>query len=95
MVAAWDDFTKRYGIDCFLRKKTALAGGTGIASQFFDSLEEADAWAEKAQAARRFKYLVCYDSIGGTWEWSHDYDPQALQAQKAQRNAENEKKPKS
>jgi hypothetical protein len=45
------------------------------ASQFFDNIEEADKWAEKALEAGRFKYLVCWDNISGTWEWSHDYGP--------------------
>jgi hypothetical protein len=43
---------------------------------FFDTVEEADAWAEKALRGGRFKYLVCWDSISGWWEWSHEYCPE-------------------
>jgi hypothetical protein len=84
-MATWDDFQKRFGIACFTRATPLDPDGEGIASQFFDNIEEADAWAEKALKAGRFKYLICWDSISGVWEWSHDYAPEP-RARKKKRN---------
>src|SRR5437762_4747576 len=87
MTTDWYNATKRFGIDCFLRAENANSGGDGIARQFFDTVEEVDAWAEKALAAGRFKYLVCYDSISGTWEWSHDYGPTTQKHEKPRKKS--------
>jgi hypothetical protein len=73
MATAWDITGKRYGIACFESPNPLNPEGPGNASQFFDTVEEADAWAEKALRGGRFKYLVCWDSVSGWWEWSHEY----------------------
>jgi hypothetical protein len=75
-MATWDDFEKRFGIACFLRAEPLDPDGEGNASQLFDSIDEVDEWAEKALKAGRFKYLVCWDSVSGFWEWSHVYFPE-------------------
>lgn len=84
-ISSWDYMEKRFGIACFTRAKPLNLEGEGDASQFFDSIEDADEWAEKALKAGRFKYLVCWDSISGSWEWSHDYTPKRRARKKRRR----------
>lgn len=73
----WDNTTKRYGLACFESSNPPDIEAEGDASQEFDSLDEAQAWATKAIQAGRFKYMVLWDGSSGEWEWQEDFRPAA------------------
>ena len=49
----WDNTTKRYGLACFESTNPSDVEAEGDASQEFDRLEDAQAWAAKALQAGR------------------------------------------
>jgi hypothetical protein len=69
----WNINMKRYGLACFQSTQPDDREGDGDAFEFFDRIEDAQAWAQKALRAGRFKYLVLWDGASGYWESMEEF----------------------
>lgn len=64
----WSDIKARCGAACFISDRLVADDDEGdTPPQPFDTPEEAEAWAEKALKAGRFKRIIIWDGITGSW----------------------------
>ena len=71
----WDNpNAKRFGIACFTDPNPEDPEGYGDASQFFNDIDEANAWIQRAIKAGRFKFFTLWDWAGsGDWVWVGEF----------------------